>query len=186
MDHLAIICAVICDINFKLTPPKVPQRTVDVYKKADMEGLKLDLEQSFETLLASEPSKKTAEENWVDFKTTLVSTSKKHIPQKNINGKRTLPWVNTRIRRLIRQKQRRHNTARRTKSDQNWHNFKQSRKTVHKEIEIAHRNYVNNLFDLMNVTIEMEPKTANHEWPSASGAISKQNGKTNLESLSLK
>ena len=51
-----------------------------------MEGLKLDLEQSFETLLASEPSKKTVEENWVDFKTTLVSTSKKHIPQKNING----------------------------------------------------------------------------------------------------
>ena len=78
--------AVICDINFKLTPPKVPQRTVYVYKKADMEGLKLDLEQSFETLLASEPSKKTVEENWVDFKTTLVSTSKKHIPQKNING----------------------------------------------------------------------------------------------------
>ena len=161
--------AVICDINFKLTPPKVPQRTVYVYKKADMEGLKLDLEQSFETLLASEPSKKTVEENWVDFKTTLVSTSKKHIPQKNINGKRTLPWVNTRIRRLIRQKQRRYNTARRTKSDQNWHKFKQLRKTVHKEIEIAHRNYVNNLFDFdecddRNGTENSKPRMTKRFW----------------------
>ena len=112
-----------------------------------MESLKQDLEHSFNTLLASDPATKTVEENWADFKTTLISTSKKHIPQKTITGKKSLPWLNTRIKRLIRQKQRRYNTARRTKSDHDWHKFKQLRKTVHKELEIAHQNYVNELFD---------------------------------------
>ena len=134
-------------MNFKLAPPKSPPRTVFVYKKADMESLKQDLEHSFNTLLASDPATKTVEENWGDFKTTLISTSKKHIPQKTITGKKSLPWLNTRIKRLIRQKQRRYNTARRTKSDHDWHKFKQLRKTVHKELEIAHQNYVNELFD---------------------------------------
>ena len=81
-DHSAVIC----DINFKLAPPKTPPRTVFVYKKADMESLKQDLEHSFNTLLASGPATKTQEENWADFKTTLTFTSKKHIPQKTIPG----------------------------------------------------------------------------------------------------
>ena len=84
--------AVICDINFKLTPPALPpplllSRTVFVYKKADMESLKQDLEHSFNTLLASDPTTKTVEENWAEFKTTLISTSKKHIPKKLGTGK---------------------------------------------------------------------------------------------------
>ena len=83
-DHSAVIC----DINFKLAPPKKTLRTVFVYKKADMESLKQDLEHSFNTLLASDPATKTVEENWADFKTTLISTSKKHIPQKTITGKK--------------------------------------------------------------------------------------------------
>ena len=78
-DHSAVIC----DINFKLAPPKIPPRTVFVYKKADMESLKQDLEHSFNTLLASDPAAKTVEENWADFKTTLISTSKKHIIPEN-------------------------------------------------------------------------------------------------------
>ena len=86
-DHSAVIC----DINFKLAPPKNTPRTVFVYKKADMESLKQDLEHSFNTLLASDPATKTVEENWADFKTTLISTSKKHIPQKTITGKKPLP-----------------------------------------------------------------------------------------------
>ena len=101
-----------------------------------MESLKQNLKHSFITLLAS-PTTKTVEENWAEFKTTLISTSKKHIPQKTVTGKKSLPWLNTRIKRLFRQKQRRYNTARRTKSDHDWHKFKQLRKTVHKELEIA-------------------------------------------------
>ena len=106
------------DLVFTTHPDLIENTyTVFVYKKADMESHKQDLEHSFNTLLASDPATKTVEENWADFKTTLISTSKKHIPQKTIAGKKSLPWLNTRIKRLIRQKQRRYNTARRTKSD---------------------------------------------------------------------
>ena len=37
--------------------------------------------------------------------------------------------------------------SRRTKSDHDWHKFKQLRKTVHSELEIVHQNGVNEFFD---------------------------------------
>ena len=57
-DHSVVIC----DISFKLASPKKTPRTVFVYKKADMESLKTDLEHSFNTLLASDSATKTVEE----------------------------------------------------------------------------------------------------------------------------
>ena len=95
-----------------------------------MEGLKLNLEQSFKTLLACNPSKETIEEN-------------------HLNERKSLPWLNTRIKSLIRQKQRSYtDTARSTKIYHDWHKFRQLRKTVHRELETVHYpSYVNNLFE---------------------------------------
>jgi hypothetical protein len=51
-------------------------------------------------------SEYTTEENWTYFKTRITEATcmRENIPQKTIGGKQPVPWINTRIKRLIRQK----------------------------------------------------------------------------------
>ena len=72
---------------------------------------------------------------------------KKHIPQKTLNKKKSTSWLNSSIKRLIRQKQRRYN-ARHSNNEQDWRKFKDRRKVVHNEIRKAHQNYINKLLDI--------------------------------------
>ena len=76
--------------------------------------------------------------------------TKEFIPQKTINRKRSLPWCNPCIRRLIRKKQRRYNTACQLGREQDWQNFRCLRKLIHREMEAAHQAYINGLLDLDN------------------------------------
>lgn len=101
-----------------------------------MEGLREKLGELFTSFQASDPESKTVEENWTQFKGDLHSTIKEYIPQKALNRKKSLPWCNANIRRLIRQKQ------------QDWQKFRQLRKWVHKEMQLAHQRYINSLLDI--------------------------------------
>ena len=96
-DHSAVIC----DINFKTKPPLNPPRSVYLYRSADVGGLQEQLRNSYTCI-------------------------KKNIPQKILNKKKSTPWFNSRIKRLIRQKQRRYNAARHSDSLQDWRKFKKS------------------------------------------------------------
>ena len=96
-DHSAVIC----DINFKTKPPLNPPRSVYLYKHADMGGLQEQLWNSYTSFLASDPSTKSVEKNWTQFKTILFDTIKKHFPQKTLNKKTSTPWLNSHLKRLI-------------------------------------------------------------------------------------
>ena len=93
--------AVICDINFKTKPPLNPPRSIYLYKHADMGGLQEQLWNSYTSFQASDPSTKSVEKNWTQFKTILFDTIKKHIPQKTLNKNTSTPWLNSHIKRLI-------------------------------------------------------------------------------------
>ena len=61
--------AVIWDINFKTKPSLNPPRSVYlIYKCADMGGLQEQLRNSHTSFQASDPSTKSVEENWTQFK----------------------------------------------------------------------------------------------------------------------
>ena len=113
-----------------------------------MGGLQEQLKNSYASFQASDPSTKSVEENWTQFKTTLFNIIKKNIPQTILSKKKSTPWFNSRIKRLIRQKQRRYNAARHSHSEQDWRKFRNLRKVVHNEMRKAHRNYINNLLDI--------------------------------------
>ena len=113
-DHSAVIC----DINFKTKPPLNPPISVYLYKRADMGGLQEQLRNSYTSFQASDPSTKSVKENWTQLKTMLFDTIKKYVPQKTLSKKKSTPWFNSRIKRLIRQKQRRYNAARHSNSEQ--------------------------------------------------------------------
>ena len=56
--------------------------------------------------------------------------------------------VHANIRRLIRKKQRCYNSARRNGKEQIWRRLRHVREPVHKELQLPHQRYVNNLLDI--------------------------------------
>ena len=161
-DHSAVIC----DINFKTKPPLNPLRSVYLCKRVDMGGLQEQLRNSYTSFQASEPSTKSVKENWTQVKTILFDTIKKHIPQKTLNEKKSTPWLNSRIKCRIHQKQWCYNAARHSNSEQDWHKFKHLQKVVHNEMRKAHQNYINNLLDIGDhILIEnTKPSITKHFW----------------------
>ena len=170
--------AVIYDINLRANSPPNPERNVYLYKRADMEGLQRKLKERFEQFEASRPETKSIRANWDQFKADIYNSINEFIPQQTLKNKRSLSWCNANIRRLIRKKQRCYNSARRNGKEQVWRRFGHLRKVVHKELQPAHQQYVNNLLDIDEVDLPRQVS------PSASGNIIKLNVETPLELLS--
>ena len=70
------------------------------------------------------------------------------MPLKTLNNKKSAAWLNSRIKRLIHQQQRRYNAARHSNNEQDWRKFKDLREVVHNEMRKAHQNYINRLLDI--------------------------------------
>ena len=140
--------AVICDINLRANPPPNPKRNVYLYKRADMEGLRRKLKERFELFEASRPETKSIRANWDQFKADIYNSINEFIPQRTLKNKWSPSWCNANIRRLIRKKQRCYNPARRNGKEQVWRRFRHLRKLVHKELQLAHQQYVNSLLDI--------------------------------------
>ena len=100
---------VITDIDLKVKHCRKPPRTVYRFSKSNMDAIKHDLETKFECFVQSDPSSRTVDENWNDFKTTLMSSINKHIPRKTLSTRKDVPWMTTEIKRKIMKKQRLYN-----------------------------------------------------------------------------
>ena len=124
------------------------KRNVYLYKRADMEGLRRKLKERFELFEASRPETKSIRANWDQFKADIYNSINEFIPQQTLKNKRSLPWCNANIRPLIRKKQRCYNSACRNGKEQVWCRFRNLHKLVHKELQLPHQKYVNNLLDI--------------------------------------
>ena len=116
-----------------------------------MEGFRRKLNERFEQFEAFRLETKSIRTNWDQFKADTYSSINKFIPQRTLKNKRSLPWCNANIRRLSRKKQRCYNSALRNGKEQVWRRFRHLRKLVHKELQLAHQQYINNLLDIDEV-----------------------------------
>jgi disulfide oxidoreductase YuzD len=133
---------VITDINIKAKICKKQPRNVYIYKNVDMDGLRNDLSQTFTDHL-NDKTNYTVEENWNFFKTTILSSVKKYVPQKTISGKQNVLWINHTIKRLIGQRQRRYNAA----------------DIVKKTMTEAHDNYIRGILNSKDTPVNEQKKT---------------------------
>ena len=97
------------------------------------------------SFFSSNPEKRTVDENWDMFKTSLTTGMSQFIPQKSSRPKYKLPWINANIKREMRKKDRMHKRAINTKNHQHWETFKRQRNLVSKLIKDSHSDYLNNI-----------------------------------------
>ena len=75
-------CTVLFDVNVTAKRQRKPDRYVYQYKKGGIGGVKDDMKEYSDQFLKSNPQNNTVEENWTNFKETLIEVMNKHILQK--------------------------------------------------------------------------------------------------------
>lgn len=81
-----------------------------MYHKANVQALKEELLKWNNEFTSRDTSMNTVNEMYTEFQTILESIMNSHIPTKIISKRNQTPWINRRIKRLHKRKQRAFNT----------------------------------------------------------------------------
>ena len=79
-------------------------------------------------------------ELWALFKSNLIQLLNKHIPSKTVSLKNNPPWLNRKLKRLLKKKARLHKQAKKTG---NFSNFRFAQKQCRKAYKKAESDYMN-------------------------------------------
>ncbi|XP_060561750.1 uncharacterized protein LOC132721460 [Ruditapes philippinarum] len=125
---------------------KKQDRTVYNYKKADWQKLK-DLTNEFKSDYLAKYQNNSVDTNWVNFKDTLFRNMDKCIPTKKLKNKQDIPWLHKDTKRMLRKKKRLYKRARKTKSSEDYEEFKLFRVKARNKLHSDYHKYLNNLLD---------------------------------------
>jgi len=103
-DHDAICFQI--KLSNQLPPQEEPRYPVYLYHKANIIGLKQDMDNFQQQFLTSDPYSNCLEENWLNFKTAVTQSINQNIPQRTSNSQKNLPWLTHSIRTKMRQRKK--------------------------------------------------------------------------------
>ena len=123
--------------------PKPTRRTIYLWKKADIPGMKQDVMDFNNTYHRPDPTTPNAlQQMWIAIRDLLSDIVKKRVPTKTTAARYSNPWINTSIRRAIRRKQRAHQKARKTGKKRDKDRYKRLQAETRYEIRQAYHNYL--------------------------------------------
>ena len=130
---------VVTDIG--LVPQYIRQkrRKFYVFNKADWEAMHRGTSCLSSEIVDSAASG-NVEDLWNTFKTGIHKLMDKHIPSKMSSSRKSVPWFNTRLNRMVRQKKRLHSRA---KKSGKWDAYRHFQKQCKKAFKSAEIDYIN-------------------------------------------
>ena len=151
-DHDAVTVHLDTTVRYGRKKP----RTVYVYKKGDMNGLRDEMESFKDQFLQSQPMERSVETNWTMFKDKTFEAMDKFIPQKKLSSWQDVPWMNATTKRLIRKKKRVWKKAKKHNNEQTWQEFRDMRKKVKQQMKKGYEDYVGGILE--NTMTESQKK----------------------------
>ncbi|XP_077997350.1 uncharacterized protein LOC144450581 [Glandiceps talaboti] len=137
-DHdIVIIHDHLRPIKFKPKP-----RKIYLYKKGNMNLISDDLISLNDKLTTEVINDSNIDDLWGMFKSTLLDSMDRNIPSKMSSPRFSLPWVNHKIRRQIRMKQKIYNKARASGNYHDNDSFKKFRRQIDRNIRKEYRRHV--------------------------------------------
>jgi hypothetical protein len=112
--------AVVVDLDTAVKYSRKQPRTVYMYRKGNMDGVRENLEDFKNTFLESGPMEKDIDTNWNSLKNAIFDAMDKNIPKKKLSTWQHVPWMTGTIKRMIRKKKRLWNKAKRTTMEKDW------------------------------------------------------------------
>ncbi|WAQ95830.1 hypothetical protein MAR_028520, partial [Mya arenaria] len=143
-------------ISARPTSLKQKPRVCSVYSKANwpefrkyFSTVKVDILHNHEQI--------SVEELWQRFKSAISTGIATYIPIKHIRPKRSLPWINKSIRKLLRKRNKLYQKVKQNKTNhQIWKQFKKLKCTIKIQIKQSYDRYLENILDISNCE-KLEP-----------------------------
>lgn len=110
-DHAIIIT----DTEIKPHYHKSTPRKVYIWPKANWEDINKDLDNLVDIIRSKIQNKESVNEICLSFKQHLFDSLDNHIPSKQVKSNNRLPWINHKIRKMLKKKQNLYNQAKKSK-----------------------------------------------------------------------
>ena len=140
----------IVKISASIRPPrkKPVKREIQLWNKVDEAALRSDVHKFSETFLAEgwDWENKDVKVIWDHIKGELTKIIEKHVPSKLTSSRTHQPWINQKIKSLVRKKNRWFQKAKECHSATVWKKYKNIKNQCQKACRQAHDQYLNNIF----------------------------------------
>ncbi|CAG2250433.1 unnamed protein product [Mytilus edulis] len=137
-DHEMIVT----DCDTKPYYQRSKPRKCYIYSKANWSSIKEEITKTSTKIRQMQDREINAQEMSDTFKKELFKSMDKHIPSKEIRSKNNLPWINHKIRKLFKKKQRLYHQAKKSKKWTNYRHFQKGSKTANQKSRILiHKRY---------------------------------------------
>ena len=123
-----------------------------LFDKANLDALKSDILHFQEQFLTSDPNSNDVESNWLNFKHLLATSIDQNIPKRFPKSNKHLPWITRTIRHKMQHRKQLYNKVKYYQTEEAWDKYHKLKNEIVKEINQAHDNYQNCLFDNQNDT----------------------------------
>ena len=135
----------VVDSDLKPNYSKPKRRKIFIYKRADMEKIKQEMSElsSKITSIAYESINKM----WEKFKKGIFEIMEKNIPSKLTSSRQNLPWINNKLRRIIKKKHKLYIKARNSGKKEDWDRYRLHKRFTQKTLRQAHWDHVNNILE---------------------------------------
>ena len=138
-DHDSIPLVI---INCKPKFIKQKPRRILLYHKADLQALKNELNNWSSLFVQKDTHSCSVNELYDEFQKAIEDAMDSHIPSKTVSKKNQTPWINKRIKRLHRRKQRAFNSYKKSGDPRRLDKFNKERKDAYKETKKSYKKYI--------------------------------------------
>ena len=118
--------------------PKRICRKINLWKQADIQGIKDELTNLVDSAIVSDDIDTT----WENIKSKITKTIERRSPSKMTTSRYTIPWMNSGIKRTIRRKKRAYRKADLTKKQQDKDHYKELQREVQLNVRRANMGYM--------------------------------------------
>ena len=139
-DHACVITETTVKPNYSRQPP----RKRYLFKRANWNSIQKRLNRLSSEIAEQYKSGMDVNEMWNHFHSCLLSTINEFIPQKVHKKTRTPPWMNNKIKALLRRKAK---AFKRAKLSRTWDTYKALQRESRREIRQAEWTHINNVIE---------------------------------------
>ena len=136
---------VFAEVDTKAVHKKLPSRKILLWKKADMDSLKLRVGKFSESFIGSNTANTDINTLWNTFKSNCTTIINDLIPSKMSSSRVSQPWITGQLKRMTRQKKRAYRKAKKSGDEQDITAYKTLQKNVQHQCKKAYNEYINNL-----------------------------------------
>lgn len=132
---------VLIDSLLKARKTRPVARTVSIWKEADWDAIRKDTRAFSDHF--SPRSDLTVEEQWTEVHHHLTSMMEKYVPTKKCSTRYHQPWINNKLKRHSRRKNRAWKKAKKSNKPEDWSRYREVKKETRRQNRQAYQQYVN-------------------------------------------